>query len=37
MKRFKIIYYYEVENDTVHIIDLWDTLQNPATLYQRID
>ena len=24
-------------SDTVHIVDLWDTLQNPATLIQRID
>jgi plasmid stabilization system protein ParE len=37
LKRFKIIYYYEPESDTVHIVDLWDTLQNPATLIQRID
>ena len=37
MKRFKIIYYYEAESDTVHIVDIWDAMQNPATLIHRID
>ena len=37
MKRFKIIYYYEDSVDTVHIVDIWDTMQNPATLIHRID
>ena len=37
MKRFKLIFYYESESDTVHIVDLWDTKQKPITLIQRID
>ena len=37
MKRFKLIFYYESESDTVHIVDLWDTRQKPITLVQRID
>ena len=37
MKRFKIIYHYDKTEDTVHIVDLWDTLQNPVTLGQRIE
>jgi len=36
MKRFKIIYHYDIAKDIVYIVDLWDTLQNPATLVQRI-
>lgn len=36
MQRFKIIYYYEISTDTVHIVDLWDTRQNPETLKWRV-
>ena len=36
MQRFKIIYYYDASTDIVHIVDLWDTRQNPQTLKWRI-
>lgn len=35
-RRFKIIYYYDQAEDTVHIVDIWDTRMNPKTLIQRI-
>ena len=28
-RRFKIIHYYDESEDTVHIIDIWDTKRNP--------
>ena len=35
-RRFKIIYYYNETEDTVHIVDIWDTRMNPKTLVRRI-
>ena len=35
-KRYKIIYWYDEENDTVVIEDIWDTKRSPVTLKQRI-
>ena len=34
--RFKIIYSYTEESDTVHIVDIWDTRREPDTLVKRI-
>lgn len=34
--RFKLIYYYNDVDDTVHIVDIWDTRMNPKALIQRI-
>lgn len=36
MKRFKIVYFYEQDTDTVYIVDIWDSLQNPKTLTNRL-
>lgn len=35
-RRFKLIYFYDEVEDTVHIIDIWDTRMNPKTLIKRI-
>ena len=35
-RRFKIIYYYDESEDTVHIVDIWDTKMNPRALIRRI-
>ena len=35
-RRFKFIYYYDKIEDTVHIVDIWDTRMNPKTLIKRI-
>ena len=35
-RRFKIIYYYDEAEDTVHLVDIWDTRMNPKTLIKRI-
>ena len=35
-KRFKLIYYYAVSSDTVHIADIWDTRREPSSLARRI-
>lgn len=35
-RRFKLIYFYDEVEDTVHIIDIWDTRMNPETLIKRI-
>ena len=35
-KRFKLIYYYAVGTDTIHIADIWDTKREPSTLAKRI-
>ena len=35
-RRFKIIYYYNETEDTVRVIDIWDTKMNPQTLVKRI-
>ena len=35
-RRFKLIYYYEEQEDTVHLIDIWDTKMNPKALIRRI-
>ena len=36
LSRFKIIYYYNVETDTVHVADIWDMRRDPAKLANRI-
>lgn len=35
-RRFKIIYFYDEAEDTVHIMDIWDTKMNPKALVRRI-
>lgn len=35
-KRFKLIYRYDEENDTVYIEDIWDTLRSPENLTKRM-
>ena len=35
-RRFKIIYYYDEADNTVHVIDIWDTRRNPSALIRRI-
>lgn len=35
-RRFKMIYFYDEENDIVHIMDIWDTRMNPKNLVLRI-
>lgn len=35
-RRFKIIYHYNKAEDTVHVIDIWDTKRNPSALIRRI-
>lgn len=35
-RRFKLIHYYDEVEDTVHIVDIWDTRMNPKTLIKRI-
>lgn len=34
--RFKLIYYYDIIRDIVHIVDIWDTRQDPQALIGRI-
>ena len=36
LKRFKIVYYYDANSDTVHIADIWDTKREPSKLTNRI-
>lgn len=35
-RRFKLIYFYDEVEDTVHIIDIWDSRMNPKALIKRI-
>ena len=35
-RRFKIIYTYDEVEETVHIMDVWDTRMNPKALIKRI-
>jgi plasmid stabilization system protein ParE len=35
-RRFKIIYYYNEQEDIVHLVDIWDTRMNPKVLIKRI-
>jgi hypothetical protein len=35
-RRFKIIYYYNETEDTVRVVDIWDTRMDPKTLVKRI-
>lgn len=35
-RRFKIIYFYDEQEDIVHIIDIWDTLNDPKALVRKI-
>ncbi len=35
-RRFKIIYYYDETEDTVHLVDIWDSKMNPKALIRRI-
>ena len=36
-RRFKLIYFYDEQNDTVRIVDIWDTRMNPKALVRRIE
>lgn len=35
-RRFKLIYYYDESEDTVYLVDIWDTKMNPKALIKRI-
>lgn len=35
-KRFKFVYYYDETEETVHIVNIWDTRMNPKTLIKSI-
>ena len=35
-RRFKLIYYYDEAEDTVHLVDIWDSKMDPRTLIRRI-
>ena len=35
-RRFKIIYYYNESEDTVRVVDIWDTRRDPVKLARRI-
>jgi hypothetical protein len=35
-RRFKLLYFYDETEDTVHIVDIWDTRMKPETLMKRI-
>ena len=35
-KRFKFVYYYDEQEETVHIVNIWDTRMNPKTLIRSI-
>ena len=35
-KRYKLIYRYDEENDTVYIEDIWDTRRSPENLIKRL-
>ena len=35
-QRFKLIYYYVEDCDTVHVVDIWDTRMSPKALVLRI-
>ena len=35
-RRFKVIYYYDEAEDTIHVVDIWDTRMNPKALIKRI-
>ena len=34
-RRFKIIYFYDENEDMVHVMDIWDTRMNPQFLARR--
>lgn len=36
LKRFKLIYYYANDADTVHVVDIWDSRREPSKLANRI-
>ena len=35
-RRFKLIFYYDEVEDSVHVVDIWDTRMNPKALIRRI-
>lgn len=35
-RRFKLIHHYDEAENTVHVMDIWDTKMNPKTLIRRI-
>lgn len=35
-RRFKLIFYYEEAEDTIYLVDIWDTRMNPKALIKRI-
>lgn len=36
-KRYKLIYWYDEEVDTVYIEDIWDTRRKPENLTKRLN
>ena len=36
IKRFKMIYYFDVASNVVHVVDIWDTRREPSKLVKRI-
>ena len=34
--RFKLIYYYSTDTNTVHVADIWDTRREPTKLRKRV-
>lgn len=34
-RRFKLLYFYDETEDTVHIVDIWDTRMKPETLIMK--
>ena len=36
-KRFKIVYWYDEQNDVVVIEDIWDTKRSPENLTRRLN
>ena len=35
-RRFKLIFYYDEVEGTIHLVDIWDTRMNPQALIRRI-
>ncbi len=36
-RRFKIIYFFNEQKDTVHVMDIWDSRMSPEALIKRIE
>ena len=35
-RRFKLIHYYDESEETIHVVDIWDTRMSPEKLIHRI-